>query len=343
MSERPGLLDPASPPPSVDRTSRRGALTLLISAVVALGVWVLLIETERRSRAPGEAQLSAERLEALVAENPMAFGALALFKWGMAAGGLVVLILHLSKRAAIRAGELPPPPRASPPAPVLSLLPAGALLFAYVLTIAAVGKAAAWTEGQGWLPPGTAGSTNGRIVGMAVAGIPYAAVIVALRRGRVRALSTRAGLAAALRVFLVGSLTTVLLAVVGGLLLRFVFRHEPMAQDLVEKAVSKPDPTFLWLLCVYGVFGAPFVEEALFRGLLYPAVRATSGPTIAAFSTSILFAAIHNEASAYLPLLGLALLLAGLFEATDSLLAVTTVHALNNFTSLAPIVALGSS
>jgi membrane protease YdiL (CAAX protease family) len=316
-------------------------LTLLVSAVVALGVWVFLIEGERSKRASGDAMLSAERLEGLVRGNAFALGFL-LLKWGTAAGGLVVLILYLSKRAAIRTGRLPPPLRPAPPVPVLDLVAAGAFVLAYVLTILLVAGAVRWTESRGWLSPGTAGSTNAGIVVMTIGGMPYAAVIVALRRRRPRTPSVRARIAPALQVFLVASFVTVVLAVVGGLVLRFVFGQEPMVQDLVKKAVSEPDPTFLWLLTVYGVLGAPIIEEALFRGLLYPAVRATSGPTIAALSTSILFAAIHSDASAYLPLLGLGLLLAGLFEATDSLLAVTVVHALNNLTSLAPLVSLGS-
>jgi membrane protease YdiL (CAAX protease family) len=49
---------------------------------------------------------------------------------------------------------------------------------------------------------------------------------------------------------------------------------------------------------------------------------------------------VHVDPFAFLPLLGLSLLLVGLFEATDSLLAVTTVHALHNLTSMVPILVL---
>jgi membrane protease YdiL (CAAX protease family) len=69
-------------------------------------------------------------------------------------------------------------------------------------------------------------------------------------------------------------------------------------------------------------------------------VRRFGGRTAAALWVSILFAAVHVDAYAYLPLLGLSLLLVGLFEATDSVLAVTLVHALNNLSSMVPILVL---
>ena len=50
-----------------------------------------------------------------------------------------------------------------------------------------------------------------------------------------------------------------------------------------------------WMLSVFGVLIAPFVEEVLFRGMLFPALcrRASAGVSLVA--TSVLFGAVHAQ------------------------------------------------
>jgi membrane protease YdiL (CAAX protease family) len=75
---------------------------------------------------------------------------------------------------------------------------------------------------------------------------------------------------------------------------------------------------------------APFAEEILFRGILYPAIKRAGFPRLALWLTSFLFAAIHLNLATFIPLLALALLLTFLYEYTGNLLASIAAHALFN-------------
>jgi len=75
---------------------------------------------------------------------------------------------------------------------------------------------------------------------------------------------------------------------------------------------------------------APVAEEALFRGILYPAIKQMGRPRLALWGTSLLFAAVHMNLVTFLPLAVLALVLTALYERTDNLLAPITAHALFN-------------
>ena len=139
--------------------------------------------------------------------------------------------------------------------------------------------------------------------------------------------------------FLMFSAVGLALGFVATLLLRSL-GHEPTPQDLLRQVIRPAHAEDPWVIALFGVFVAPFAEECVFRGLFYPAVRAIGGPRVAAWVVSLVFAAVHMDLVALLPLLGLALMLAWLFERTDSLLAVTVVHALNNATTLLPVLLL---
>jgi membrane protease YdiL (CAAX protease family) len=51
----------------------------------------------------------------------------------------------------------------------------------------------------------------------------------------------------------------------------------------------------VWLMTAFGVLFAPFVEEVLFRGLLFPALTRRTGPLLSLAVTSVLFGAIHAQ------------------------------------------------
>jgi membrane protease YdiL (CAAX protease family) len=50
-----------------------------------------------------------------------------------------------------------------------------------------------------------------------------------------------------------------------------------------------------WLMTVFGVLIAPFAEEVLFRGLLFPALTRRVGAVSSLVVTSVLFGAIHAQ------------------------------------------------
>jgi hypothetical protein len=72
---------------------------------------------------------------------------------------------------------------------------------------------------------------------------------------------------------------------------------------------------------VVAIVVAPVVEEILFRGILYPAIKELGRPRLALWGTAILFALSHENAMSLLPLTFLALVLTWLYERTDNLLA----------------------
>ena len=100
-------------------------------------------------------------------------------------------------------------------------------------------------------------------------------------------------------------------------------------------------------LFVIAVILAPLLEEAIFRGLLFPALRSRYGFTASALTVTVLFAALHaTQTGSYWPALaGIALcgyFLAFLRERSGSLWPSVAFHAGFNFTAFIPVLILGS-
>jgi hypothetical protein len=83
------------------------------------------------------------------------------------------------------------------------------------------------------------------------------------------------------------------------------------------------------------IFVAPFVEEVMFRGILYPTIKQFGFPKFALWSTSMFFAISHFNAVAFVPLLFMAVILTFLYETTENLLAPIVTHALFNAANFA--------
>ena len=75
---------------------------------------------------------------------------------------------------------------------------------------------------------------------------------------------------------------------------------------------------------------APVVEEILFRGLLYPAIKLRGYPKCALIGTSLLFAAIHGSLMTLVPLFFLAVVFVWLYERTGTLAAPIAAHSFFN-------------
>ncbi len=89
----------------------------------------------------------------------------------------------------------------------------------------------------------------------------------------------------------------------------------------------------LWLAIVATIM-APVVEETIFRGALLPAVAHEGTALRGLLLTSLLFAAMHLNAVAFLPLLVLSLACGLGYMATGSLLTPIVMHGLFNLVSL---------
>jgi len=105
-----------------------------------------------------------------------------------------------------------------------------------------------------------------------------------------------------------------------------------------ETAVAILAGAHSWWTHVYiGIFAAtiaPVAEEFLFRGVLYAFVKQLGFPRCAWVGVNLLFALIHMDAAAFVPLFLLALALTWLYERTDNLLAPVTAHSLFNIAGL---------
>jgi membrane protease YdiL (CAAX protease family) len=142
------------------------------------------------------------------------------------------------------------------------------------------------------------------------------------------------------------TVTTVLalpiaLFVIGGLvtLLYKAFGLTPEAQITVS-FLKKDIPG--WQLAIMGftaIVLAPVAEEALFRGVLYTTLRQRGYHGLAYLGTSALFALIHFNIHAMLPLFFLSLVWTWLYERTGNLLAPIAAHVLFNAINFVAIVA----
>jgi membrane protease YdiL (CAAX protease family) len=178
---------------------------------------------------------------------------------------------------------------------------------------------------------------------LAIGGLPVALLVV-VRRARAR--MPRVGLPLAVVRGLEGFCVATVFVVPAGLLtmlLMDAMGQKPAAQELVSMMLTTEDESIPWTLLVFGVLIAPFTEEAIFRGLLYPAIRdagpaGRAGAIRAAILVSGIFAVVHRSATAALGLFCLALVLTWIYERTNSLLAIVITHGTNNLLSLVPLL-----
>ena len=90
-------------------------------------------------------------------------------------------------------------------------------------------------------------------------------------------------------------------------------------------------PTDAWLLSVFGVLIAPFFEEILFRGLLFPALARRTGALLSLVATSVLFGVVHEPQLAHAWfqvafIMAVSMVLTGIRWRFRSLAASTLVH-----------------
>ena len=101
-------------------------------------------------------------------------------------------------------------------------------------------------------------------------------------------------------------------------------------QELVkvfQSATKAGKREIVWQVAIAAVCIAPVTEEILFRGYFYPVFKRLIGPLPAAFGTSFLFAAIHNNALGFPGLTLLALALTLVYERTGSIVVPIFMHA----------------
>lgn len=312
-------------------------------------------------------------LVSLLMDKPPALWAFVLARFGPIAFGVGFLIAAFIRRQDRKQrGEAPPlPARLTVPFPTaeaLGLLVAGFLVLPYVMTYVFAGgdiqNAPLWAQ----------------ILGMGIGSVPVA-VLVLMRRQRMRLQAVSAPTAFAEDVFGEGpggaggapplpptappgpkraawlgfrALCIALLigtpvAIAWTFLIQAVTGEQPALQELVNTALDPKSGYEPWLIAGFGIFLAPLTEEALFRGLLYPAFRRTlvrfgrsekRATWTAAIAVSLLFAAVHGSLLALAPLFVLAMVLTWLMQRTNSLWACIIAHMIHNALSMIPLLVL---
>jgi membrane protease YdiL (CAAX protease family) len=104
--------------------------------------------------------------------------------------------------------------------------------------------------------------------------------------------------------------------------------HAPDAQRIVKELSDHQEVRSNLMFVLLIALVVPFLEELIFRGVLYPVLRRWLTAAAAITIDAILFGVIHDAGVSAVILLGG--LLAFIFERTRSLVACTLVHALHN-------------
>ncbi|MGF1530205.1 MAG: lysostaphin resistance A-like protein [Puniceicoccaceae bacterium] len=111
----------------------------------------------------------------------------------------------------------------------------------------------------------------------------------------------------------------------------FNFREPQM---LVEALRDSPSLGLILVSSFLVLLGAPILEEVVFRGILYRALRNHLSFRTAALICSLLFSLLHFSTLQFVPLIVLSFALCHLLEATRDLRACILFHSLFNLFSL---------
>lgn len=164
----------------------------------------------------------------------------------------------------------------------------------------------------------------------ALAAIATYAIIVRRQRGSWREIGFRAPPLLALLLTPVIFFVQLMLLAIVNLILRAIIGdfENPQIDALTDPA------GFSWLNFVFvftvGAIIAPIVEEILFRGLLYQWLRTHTGATAAILMSGAIFSVVHIYPVVLLPLFVVGVVLAAVFEWTQSLWITITLHFFQN-------------
>jgi membrane protease YdiL (CAAX protease family) len=128
-----------------------------------------------------------------------------------------------------------------------------------------------------------------------------------------------------------GLVIFVLSVVIAWAMQRLGVEQTQVAQFRAIQGVAPTQFLGLWLL--FAVV-APICEEAFFRGYVFTALRGRYGRPIAYIGSALVFAVVHLNLPAILPILVMALGLAFLYDRTRSVVPGIVAHGLNNAVAL---------
>ena len=103
-------------------------------------------------------------------------------------------------------------------------------------------------------------------------------------------------------------------------------------QEAVRKLANPESLSEALTIAGYAMLVAPVLEEFLFRGILYRAMKRPFGMGLAILLSALLFALVHKNALSFLPLTFLGVFLAFAYERTGDLRTCILMHAFFNMT-----------
>jgi membrane protease YdiL (CAAX protease family) len=109
---------------------------------------------------------------------------------------------------------------------------------------------------------------------------------------------------------------------------------EVAAQEVVNTFQNAEHPSQKLLLALMAIIFAPFVEELMFRGVLFTALKQHLPRWIAIWGSALFFGLVHANVMSFIPLTLLAVLLTRLYEHTSNLWAPIFAHAIFNSINL---------
>lgn len=117
----------------------------------------------------------------------------------------------------------------------------------------------------------------------------------------------------------------------------------PPSHPVIDLVQTAP-PWMIVLLMALATAWAPIVEEAIFRGALYRHARGRVGMVVSALLSAVVFAAMHPQGLAFIPVLAsLGVVFALMREWRGSLIPSMTAHALHNGMVLTLVLFIAST
>ncbi len=101
-------------------------------------------------------------------------------------------------------------------------------------------------------------------------------------------------------------------------------------RNVIFESVRRASPREFGLILLAGAVIAPIVEEIYFRGYVFRAYLDHKGPALAFLFSAGLFAVVHTDLPAFLPIFAMGLLLSYFYHRTGSIVPSIVAHAFNN-------------
>lgn len=121
----------------------------------------------------------------------------------------------------------------------------------------------------------------------------------------------------------------------------FIEPYEP--QELITLFTAGGDPIIISILVVLAVVLAPIVEETIFRGCIYRFLKSQTTMLPAQIVSGVLFALMHANLLAFVPLVVVGILLARVYEISGNILVPICFHAFFNGFSLLMLLIMSHS